>query len=120
MNLLCDVLRERQRRNPDRLDPREREQVGGLDLLRLRGDRVDEADVDDELIEDAPGKLGSDVEAGGPGGSAGSGGMGGSGGTGGGTADPTDCIGGRDSDCPAGYWCSAKVCVATTKGKCSR
>jgi hypothetical protein len=38
-------------------------------------------------------------------------------GTGGGSSGPQSCFGGRDSDCPAGYWCSQRQCVATTKSK---
>jgi hypothetical protein len=40
----------------------EREQVRGLDLVRRRRDRVGEADVADELVEDAAGQVGRDVE----------------------------------------------------------
>lgn len=51
-----------------------------------------------------------------PGGGVG-GGSGGSGGSGGGTAQPKQCLGGRDSDCPVGFWCEARLCTATTKSK---
>lgn len=39
-------------------------------------------------------------------------------GTGGGSSNQsTSCFSGKDSDCPAGFWCNQKQCTATTKKK---
>ena len=54
-----------------------------------------------------------------PGGSGGSGlGAGGSGAGGSGAgASSQECSSGKDSDCPSGFWCNQKQCVATSKKK---
>lgn len=57
--------------------------------------------------------------AGGAGGSSlGAGGAGGSGAGGaGGSSQSQACSSGKDSDCPSGFWCNQKQCVATSKKK---
>lgn len=49
-------------------------------------------------------------------GGSGAGGSG-AGGSAGGSSQSQDCFAGKDSDCPAGFWCNQKQCVATTKKK---
>lgn len=52
MNLLSDVLLDRNRRNFDRLDARERKEVRDLESFRLPPKSVRESDVDRYLLEE--------------------------------------------------------------------
>jgi hypothetical protein len=58
-----------------------------------------------------------DPSGGSGGSSSGGSGTGGSGAGGSGGNSSQECSSGKDSDCPAGFWCNQQQCVATTKKK---